>query len=66
MTTMMAALLVQSDVRFRIDRLFRDAGITIAFPQRDVHLDTHGKPIEVRVVPPDEPKEHDGTKPEMP
>jgi potassium efflux system protein len=32
-----------------IDKQFRQAGITIAFPQRDVHLDTTG-PLEVRVV----------------
>lgn len=29
---------IRSDVRFRIDELFREHGITIAFPQRDVHL----------------------------
>jgi len=33
-------LSIPSDLRFRIDNLFREAGITIAFPQRDVHLDT--------------------------
>ena len=33
-----------------VDREFRKAGITIAFPQRDVHLDASG-PLEVRVVP---------------
>ena len=32
-----------------IDKEFREAGITIAFPQRDVHLDATG-PLEVRVV----------------
>ncbi|MBW2409202.1 MAG: mechanosensitive ion channel [Deltaproteobacteria bacterium] len=32
-----------------IDKEFRRAGITIAFPQRDVHLDAAG-PLEVRVV----------------
>jgi potassium-dependent mechanosensitive channel len=32
-----------------IDRQFRKAGITISFPQRDVHLDTT-RPLEVRVV----------------
>jgi potassium efflux system protein len=32
-----------------IDKEFRQAGITIAFPQRDVHLDAGG-PLEVRVV----------------
>jgi potassium efflux system protein len=32
-----------------IDKSFRQAGITIAFPQRDVHLDA-SSPLEVRVV----------------
>lgn len=40
---------IESDVRYRIDELFREAGITIAFPQRDVHVDGLG-PIEVRVT----------------
>ena len=30
---------IQSDVRYRIDELFAEAGIVIAFPQMDVHLD---------------------------
>ena len=30
---------IRSDIRFTIDRLFRENGITIAFPQRDIHLD---------------------------
>ena len=32
-----------------IDREFKKAGITISFPQRDVHLDATG-PLEVKVV----------------
>ncbi len=40
---------IQSDVRFRIDELCRENKITIAFPQRDVHLDTI-EPLNVRVV----------------
>lgn len=40
---------IQSDLRFRIDELFRAAGIVIAFPQRDVHLDSQ-RPVEVRIV----------------
>ena len=36
---------IRSDLRFRIDALFREHNVTIAFPQRDVHLDG-----EVRVV----------------
>lgn len=39
----------ESDLRFVIDDLFREAGIVIAFPQRDVHLDTL-KPLEVKMV----------------
>jgi small-conductance mechanosensitive channel len=38
-----------SDLRFRVDELFREAGITIAFPQRDIHLDTL-KPLDIRVM----------------
>ena len=40
---------IRSEIRFRIDALFADAGITIAFPQRDMHLDSLA-PIEVRMV----------------
>ncbi len=42
-------LSIESELRFRIDDLFREAGIVIAFPQRDVHVDA-SSPIEVRVV----------------
>ena len=45
----MAVRLVQSRVRFRIDTIFRDNGLVIAFPQRDVHLDT-SSPLEVRML----------------
>ena len=38
-----------SDLRFRVDELFREAGITIAFPQRDVHLENLS-PLEIRVL----------------
>jgi small-conductance mechanosensitive channel len=30
---------LRSEIRFRIDELFRENDITVAFPQRDVHLD---------------------------
>jgi len=49
MRTVMDRLRVESDLRYRIDDLFREAGIVIAFPQRDVHLDT-ASPLEVRVL----------------
>jgi len=41
--------IIESDVRFRIDGLFREAGIVIAFPQRDVHLDTT-RPLELKIL----------------
>lgn len=54
--------LVCSDVRFRIDRLFREAGITIAYPQRDIHLESLS-PIRVSLV---EPESMEPEKPERP
>jgi small-conductance mechanosensitive channel len=45
------ARVVRSDIRHRIDKLFKEAGIVIAFPQRDVHLDVAG-PLDVRVTNP--------------
>ncbi|MEE4186696.1 MAG: mechanosensitive ion channel domain-containing protein [Gammaproteobacteria bacterium] len=39
---------IRSDLRFRIDALFAEHGIVIAFPQRDVHLLT-GAPLAVRI-----------------
>lgn len=49
MKRIMDRRIVESDIRFHIDKLFREAGIVIAFPQRDVHLDTQ-KPLEFRLV----------------
>lgn len=40
---------VRSDIRFRICDLFAENGIVIAFPQRDVHLDSHD-PLAIRIV----------------
>jgi small-conductance mechanosensitive channel len=40
---------IRSDVRFRIDALFSENDIVIAFPQRDVHL-AGGTPLQVRLV----------------
>jgi small-conductance mechanosensitive channel len=40
---------IRSDVRFRIDELFRENGIVISFPQRDVHL-AGVSPLDVRLV----------------
>ena len=40
---------ITSDLHLAIDDAFAKAGITIAFPQRDLHLDTLS-PLEVRVT----------------
>jgi len=40
---------MQHELNVAIDNAFKEAGVTIAFPQRDVHLDATG-PLEVRVV----------------
>ncbi|MCH8150189.1 MAG: hypothetical protein IH987_19795 [Planctomycetes bacterium] len=41
--------MVESDIRYRVDTLFREAGIVIAYPQRDIHFDAV-KPVEVRLL----------------
>lgn len=38
---------VKSDMRYRIDALFRENNVTIPFPQRDVHFFAH-TPLQVR------------------
>ena len=50
MRTMMDQLQIESAVRFRIDQLFREEGIVIAFPQSDVHLDT-SSPLKIQMLP---------------
>ena len=40
---------IRSSIRFRISELFEQNGIVIAFPQRDVHLDS-SKPLEIRMI----------------
>jgi potassium efflux system protein len=37
-----------SDLRFMIDHLFREAGIQVAFPQRDLHF-TGDRPLQIEV-----------------
>ncbi len=43
-------LTTKSELNESINRKFVEAGITIAFPQRDVHLDTK-RPLEIRMRP---------------
>jgi len=49
---------IESDVRYKIDHLFREGRITIAFPQRDVHLDIE-KPITVSLCTQEPSKSQD-------
>ncbi|QJD31376.1 mechanosensitive ion channel [Methylococcus geothermalis] len=46
----MSAYQVASDLRFMIEKRFFEEGIALAFPQRDVHLDTV-RPLQVEMVP---------------
>lgn len=45
---------IASDLRYMIEKNLREAGITMAFPQRDVHLDVQG-PVEVQLRQSDSP-----------
>ena len=45
----MVKLQIESNIRFLIEKHLREAGIVVAFPQRDVHLDT-SKPLEMRII----------------
>ncbi len=40
---------IRSDIRFRLSELFAENDIVVAFPQRDVHLDTSA-PLELRML----------------
>jgi small-conductance mechanosensitive channel len=40
---------VMSDLRFMIEKRFAEAGIGIAFPQRDIHL-TASRPLQVELT----------------
>lgn len=42
-------LVVASEMRSEINRRFNEAGIVVAFPQRDIHFDA-GQPLEIKMV----------------
>ena len=44
-----SSLVVMSDLRFMVEKRFGEAGIGIAFPQRDIHL-TASRPLQVEVT----------------
>lgn len=48
MRTIMEGERVKSEIRFDIDDVFRQHNISIAFPQRDIHIDTT-KPLEINL-----------------
>lgn len=57
---------LRSDIRFRINELFEEEGIVIAFPQRDVHLDGELRLIgddaqDSATIRPDAPVAHQNT-----
>jgi small-conductance mechanosensitive channel len=45
----MVKVQTESNVRILIEKHLREAGIVMAFPQRDVHLDT-SKPLDMRII----------------
>ena len=47
--TIVGRLEAKSDIRYKINDILTEAGIVIAFPQTDVHLDTT-KPIDLRIT----------------
>jgi len=57
MTRLLERRRIESDIRFRVDELFREAHIVIAFPQRDVHLDSVS-PLSVKLVERNDEAEH--------
>jgi potassium efflux system protein len=42
---------VMSDLRFMIEKSFAEGGISMAYPQRDVHLDSP-RPLQVELIRP--------------
>ena len=42
---------IQSAIRFQLNSLFKENGILIAFPQRDIHLKSDQAPFKVEVLP---------------
>ena len=45
----MMKMKTESNVRFLIEKHLRETGIVVAFPQRDVHMDT-SKPLDLRII----------------
>ena len=54
----MVKIQTESNVRFLIEKHLREADIVVAFPQRDVHMDT-SKPLALRIIKSDKNDESD-------
>ncbi|UCF95587.1 MAG: mechanosensitive ion channel [Desulfobacterales bacterium] len=50
-TTIKYMLIAETDIRFEIDRLFRERNIEIAFPQRDIHIRSAAKELPLSAAP---------------
>ncbi|MGD9022307.1 MAG: mechanosensitive ion channel [Deltaproteobacteria bacterium] len=48
-TTVEHFIAVETDIRFEIDRLFRERNISIAFPQRDIHIRTVAENAKINI-----------------
>ena len=53
---------LKSNLLHMIDRAFAEAGISMPFPQRDVHLSA-GTPVPVAIVPSSSPTTPDAIAP---
>ncbi len=53
---------IASDIRFSLDRLLRERGIGVPYPQRDVHLSA-SSPLPVQIVAPEAPALRPATSP---
>ena len=58
-TTVDYFIAVETDVRFEIDRLFRERNIEIAFPQRDIHIRSVAGKTQLEVKSEEEPQNSD-------
>jgi small-conductance mechanosensitive channel len=47
--TLTERLTIESDIRYNIEHLFREAGVVIAYPQRDMHLFA-SEPLRVQML----------------
>lgn len=48
--TVMDMKKIQSEIRFKINELFKQNNIVIAFPQRDLHLKSSSAPLQVEIT----------------